>query len=1002
MVHSVIQQAAAAWSHAQDCPLRAQLDYMRRVGGLRPVQIEAVETYLFLKVACGNRPLHEVFSSGLLNTLDPDTLRVPQAVREHLASHPDTLALLQFASQTVAGGRGVLAPALRARLEDEPQSIDASAVFSDLFYGVPYSDYLFSLPMGAGKTFLMAAFIYLDLAFALQEPDNPAFAKNFLVLAPSGLKSSIIPSLRTIQAFDPSWVVAEPLASRLRRQLRFMVLDAESSASRSNRVRNPNVQKLASLQPFDDLVGLVAVTNAEKVILDRLDDDQPELFDRTEDERAAAANELRATIAKIPALSIFIDEAHHTPARNQASKLSGEAANEVKLRRVVSNWAARDSVRTVLGFSGTPYLASPERISVTEGLEIKTSEIANTVHYFPLVDGVGTFLKKPVVQIVRDAPDSIAIVERGISEFFARFRDKRYSSGACAKLAVYCGTIERLETKIMPLAVRLCEANGLDPAASILRYHRGDRAFPAPEGAELAFAALDSAHSAVRIVLLVQIGKEGWDCRSLTGVVLSQEGDCPTNMVLQTSCRCLREVDRGSPEEAVIVLNEGNGRQLADQLKKQQHATLDEFQRGANAPVRLERFDRTKSLRLPDLPFFQLRVSYGAEIVEDADTPTSLLRALLADLPSLHRRTEVATGTFDDLASGGVAEESPDHYGLVPGDTPSRPFRAWLDLMQKESFGFWKASSATSKEMDLLRAIHGEISFADASGAVFLSSEYDQPAIRARAIAAFWPRRRLSTHEEAVPETARLLRVESLISPIEVFPDAVRSFVPGQNECQRIVDADRGGVASAEAIAKIERQLAIAEADGDADDIAFFRSKLDKAKAGCGVKDRTYHYLPYRTDSTFERAFFDEALRRTELAERKLEIYYNGDSSLTEFRIRCYRCLPASRGGGWTSVGQYTPDFLVLHRTPPDKGPLHEGAPGKAGWGSIDACLIVETKGALYARDPAFQSRRDFASGEFLRLNASRPGIPRFQYLYLEETADWQHQFVDAVKEFFK
>ena len=45
---------------------------------------------------------------------------------------------------------------------------------------------------------------------------------------------------------------------------------------------------------------------------------------------------------------------------------------------------------------------------------------------------------------------------------------------------------------------------------------------------------------------------------------------------------------------------------------------------------------------------------------------------------------------------------------------------------------------------------------------------------------------------------------------------------------------------------------------------------------------------------------------------------------------------------------------------------------------------------------------RAFAAGEFLRLNAPRPGAPRFQYLYLEETADWKHQFVDAIKEFFK
>jgi hypothetical protein len=35
-----------------------------------------------------------------------------------------------------------------------------------------------------------------------------------------------------------------------------------------------------------------------------------------------------------------------------------------------------------------------------------------------------------------------------------------------------------------------------------------------------------------RYILLVQVGKEGWDCPSLTGVILSQKGDSPQNMVL--------------------------------------------------------------------------------------------------------------------------------------------------------------------------------------------------------------------------------------------------------------------------------------------------------------------------------------------------------------------------------------------------------------------------------------------------------------------------------------
>ena len=99
--------------------------------------------------------------------------------------------------------------------------IEYAHFFRKAFYGVSYTDYLFSLPMGAGKTYRMAAFIYLDLYFAGNEPSNPAFAHKFIILAPSGLKSSVIPSLKTIQRFDPSWVIPEPAASSLKCQISF-------------------------------------------------------------------------------------------------------------------------------------------------------------------------------------------------------------------------------------------------------------------------------------------------------------------------------------------------------------------------------------------------------------------------------------------------------------------------------------------------------------------------------------------------------------------------------------------------------------------------------------------------------------------------------------------------------------------------------------------------------------------------------------------------------------
>ncbi|MBD3767069.1 MAG: hypothetical protein IE928_03835 [Gammaproteobacteria bacterium] len=119
----------------------------------------------------------------------------------------------------------------------------------------------------------------------------------------------------------------------------------------------------------------------------------------------------------------------------------------------------------------------------------------------------------------------------------ASFATKPYANGACAKLAIYCGSIERLETQIYPLLLSM----GI-PSDIILKYHKGNSIYKVSKEAELAFTALDMPHSRIQIVLLVQVGKEGWDCRRLTGVLLSQKGDCPNTMTLQTACRCLRQM----------------------------------------------------------------------------------------------------------------------------------------------------------------------------------------------------------------------------------------------------------------------------------------------------------------------------------------------------------------------------------------------------------------------------------------------------------------------------
>jgi type III restriction enzyme len=522
MLYTLIQAKKNLWLQSQECSIRPLIEYIRQRGQLWDDQIEAIETYLFLKIAADNQPLAQLFANGFFfENIDLDELPLSSKARETLEKDTAARSLFQFARLKTNGG--ILLPELEKAIA-ENTSNDYQKIIDGIFYNINYPDYLFSLPIGGGKTFLIAALIYLDLYFATNEPDNPALAHNFIVLVPSGLKSSILPSLKDIERFDPTWILPEPAATEIKRMLRFEVLDQPKSAKKSNRARNPNAQKVNLLINQPSPMGLVFVVNAEKVILDKTDlDDRMRLIELTEGEQAKAANELRHMIGKIPNLAIHIDEVHH-------------ATNEdIKLRQVVSHWYNQGTVRTVIGYSGTPYLPSPEKIIVSDMVQLQFKQITNTVYYYPLVRAISRFLKRPKIQTAVNLPP-LEIIRRGVKEFYELYGSKVYQNGTCAKLAIYCGTIERLEEEIYPFLVNDL---GIDPT-DILKFHKGNKQYKLPKQNETEFASLDLPISEKKIILLVQVGKEGWNCRSLTSVILAQKGDSPTNMVLQTSCRCLR------------------------------------------------------------------------------------------------------------------------------------------------------------------------------------------------------------------------------------------------------------------------------------------------------------------------------------------------------------------------------------------------------------------------------------------------------------------------------
>lgn len=678
-----------------------------------------------------------------------------------------------------------------------------------------------------------------------------------------------------------------------------------------------------------NLMGLVAVTNAEKVILDRVDNnfsiDESLLKSLPEDERkeyeaTRQANELREQIGKIPGLCVLIDEVHH-------------ASDDQKLRKVVNKWMEQSNFNSVLGFSGTPNMDPASRIKITDELSVKCTQYANVVTYYPLINGIGNFLKIPTVRHAN--LDSTEIISRGLREFFDKYAETVYSNGTSAKVAIYAPKIKNLEEDIYPTACAICAELGINPTESILKYHKGNSDYQIDEDAQFEFSILDSPTSKKRIILLVGIGREGWNCKSLTGVILSQRNSCPQNMVLQISCRCLREVDNARKETALIWLNKFNADKLNQQLQEQQYTTITEF--GGKKPddlVTLNRYSRMERLKLPPIDYYQININYNTIETAQITDIRDYLRTY--QLPTVDS-TVIYTQGFNP---SDTASESAVGYCY----SESANFRLWLDNIIKESLGLLDIETLTRYEAEL-KSIFNKIIVVNGEAAVY-NTDIDQSKVRSDIRNSFATRRRFNISEELMPVEATLLKVNALKSPIEVSKSAI--YTPSQEKVAEIIHKDSKPV---ETISEEIREYLIEHG-------------LPLPDVEKSVNDRTYHYLPYHLDSTLEDDYLNSVIGYLKSKE-SVEFYFNGDDTLTDFCIRCY----TKRGKVWKLDGNYYPDFLMLTRNSDN---------------TINKVVTIETKGEGFAGK--FVPRKQFMEESFIKLNNDKIGYPRFDFLYIEDT----------------
>ncbi len=287
-------------------------------------------------------------------------------------------------------------------------------------------------------------------------------------------------------------------------------------------------------------------------------------------------------------------------------------------------------------------------------------------------------------------------------------------------------------------------------------------------------------------------------------------------------------------------------------------------------------------------------------------------------------------------------------------------FDQWLLCIGKSSFGAVSLTALRQLAPEL-RRVFDAITYADADGVSRFNALYDIEAIAARIRLAFHAARTLTTTCDIVPQTARLLIAEKL-HPIA---SATPRLYPSEVDTDIITQADALNQTTSQYLAAQEAQLVQARELLAAQGLAhLLNASPSSVSATVSQKDRSFHYLPYKFDSDPEADFLRMALALSELDD--LELYFNGEGDLTEFRVECF--APAAHG--FTRIGWYTPDFLLIKR----------GADG-----AIHRALIVEIKGRGYASQPEFLARKAFMQTRFVPMNNEAFGYERFSYLYLTD-----------------
>jgi type III restriction enzyme len=510
---------------------------------LRTPQYEALEMYVFLKEFLDNAQVHKIFENWY------------------------------YKKERFAGRRDVGLAGEQIGIFGQFDEKQYKAVFDRMRQSDGlYSNYIFALTMGTGKTILMATCIFYEFILANKFPKDSRFCHNALVFAPD---RTVLQSLKEIQTFDMRLVVPPEYVNFLSTHVQFHFLEeAGTSLSTLDRSRFniiiSNTQKIilkrqhAEQTPTAKLFGSGKPTYQPGSVYEDFADLYGD-FDSPQDEGDLVLNQRFSKLSRLEQLGIYVDEAHHAFG-SQLAKDMGLEKSLTSLRLTINELAAslqRAGSRVVAcyNYTGTPY--------------VKNQVLPEVVYSYGLMDAIDNEYLKEVKTHSYTNPRTRDFVNVVVEQFWETVgEDRGKSEGMLPKLAFFAATIDELQGELKPAVEEALTKRGI-PLSRILVNVGDDKLTSNDDVRE--FNRLDTCGSEKQFILLVNKGREGWNCRSLFGVALFRKPKSRI-FVLQATMRCLRAIS-DVQQMGHVYLSRENEQILQEELQQNFRVSVEGLQR---------------------------------------------------------------------------------------------------------------------------------------------------------------------------------------------------------------------------------------------------------------------------------------------------------------------------------------------------------------------------------------------------------------------------------------